>query len=182
MSGNPATISDVRVISIAHAIEQFFGTLRLAPRTQKAYRIGLRHFTDFVARVTEVEATALPVSVTLYDDQGRQREERRITLCGRCATSVRLDFTAPDGTLTDANGTIAVRADRPVVAAATQLAHGTRSRTALLDFMRHRGFASLGPADPDRVHADTGKFLCAFNFFHDFRDKRNVIRQFLDQR
>ena len=67
MSGNPATISDVRVISIAHAIEQFFGTLRLAPRTQKAYRIGLRHFTNFVAREAEVEVTALPVGTLTID-------------------------------------------------------------------------------------------------------------------
>ena len=56
-----------RVVTVAHAIEQFFGTLRLAPRTQKAYRIGLRRFTEFVAREAECDATALPLTALTID-------------------------------------------------------------------------------------------------------------------
>ena len=67
MAGINGGAVNEQTISIAHAIDQFFGTLRLAPRTQKAYRIGLRHFTDFVAREAEAEATALPVAALTID-------------------------------------------------------------------------------------------------------------------
>lgn len=48
--------------SLATAIDRFFAVMRLAPRTQKAYRIGLRHFREFVERDGGVSATALPVT------------------------------------------------------------------------------------------------------------------------
>lgn len=52
--------------SIARAVEQFFGTMRLAPRTQQAYRVGLRHFLDFVARDADLDpATAAVTSLTI---------------------------------------------------------------------------------------------------------------------
>ena len=67
MSASNGTTTERRATSIAQAIEQFFGTLRLAPRTQKAYRTGLRHFTDFVAREAEADATVLPVDSLTID-------------------------------------------------------------------------------------------------------------------
>jgi integrase len=53
---------DARRTTIARAIEQFFGTSRLSPRTQKTYRIGLRHFTDFLGRDTGLDPGAAPVT------------------------------------------------------------------------------------------------------------------------
>lgn len=54
-------------VTIARAIEQFFGTLRLSPRTQKAYRIGLRHFVDFVTRDAALDPAAAPVTALTID-------------------------------------------------------------------------------------------------------------------
>ena len=59
--------SEERQVSVAHAIEHFFATLRLAPRSQKAYRIGLRRFAEFVAREAEREIDALPVTSLTID-------------------------------------------------------------------------------------------------------------------
>src|SRR5918997_806369 len=56
-----------RQVSVAHAIEHFFATLRLAPRSQKAYRIGLRRFAEIVAREAEQEIDALPVTTLTID-------------------------------------------------------------------------------------------------------------------
>lgn len=53
---------DVRLPTIAEAIERFFGTLRLAPRTRQTYRIGLRHFTEFVRRDAGLDPTREPVT------------------------------------------------------------------------------------------------------------------------
>lgn len=50
------------VDSFATAIDRFFATMRLAPRTQKAYRIGLRHFREFVERDGAVHASTMPVT------------------------------------------------------------------------------------------------------------------------
>ncbi len=49
-------------LTIARAVEQFFGTLRLAPRTHRAYRIGLRHFLDFLARDARLDPATAPVT------------------------------------------------------------------------------------------------------------------------
>ena len=59
MSTPGDSLDDGRIVTVAHAIEQFFGTLRLAPRTQKAYRIGLRRFVELVAREAECEVAAV---------------------------------------------------------------------------------------------------------------------------
>lgn len=67
MAGEADGEGGERQISVARAVEQFFGTLRLAPRTQQAYRIGLRRFTEFVAREAECAADALPVAALTID-------------------------------------------------------------------------------------------------------------------
>jgi hypothetical protein len=64
---------------------------------------------------------ALPVTVTLLGDDGEPRDERVVTICGGCASAVRLDFAAADGALIDANGAIVVRAAGPVRATVEQL-------------------------------------------------------------
>ena len=61
MTERDAASDDGRIVTVAHAVEQFFGTLRLAPRTQKAYRIGLRRFVEFVAREGECDPEAVPL-------------------------------------------------------------------------------------------------------------------------
>src|SRR4051794_4794522 len=53
---------DAQRKTIARAIEQFIGTSRLSPRTQKTYRIGLRHFTDFLRRDAGLDPATAPVT------------------------------------------------------------------------------------------------------------------------
>jgi integrase/recombinase XerC len=78
-------------VTIERAQDQFFATMRLAPRTQKAYRIGLRHFLDFVAReagretagmvvtaltiehVTDFLTTIMPEDIRAPEDVSRMR-------------------------------------------------------------------------------------------------------------
>jgi site-specific recombinase XerD len=79
------------LVTVEHAQNQFFATMRLAPRTQKAYRIGLRHFLDFVAResgckpakmavtaltiehVTDFLTTIMPEDIRAPEDVSRMR-------------------------------------------------------------------------------------------------------------
>lgn len=67
MSGNRDGADQGRIVTVDHAIAQFFGTLRLAPRTQKAYRIGLRRFAEFVAREAECNVADLPLASLTID-------------------------------------------------------------------------------------------------------------------
>lgn len=53
--------------TIARAADQFFATLRLSPRTQKAYRIGLGHFLAFVARDAGLDPATAPVTALTID-------------------------------------------------------------------------------------------------------------------
>ena len=63
---------DAQRMTIARAIEQFFGTSRLSPRTQKTYRIGLRHFTDFLRRDAAFDLDTAPVTaLTIEHVTGR---------------------------------------------------------------------------------------------------------------
>lgn len=80
-----------------------------------------RHFVATRVSVQNPGPATLPVAVTLFDDRGEARDRQQITLCGQCTASFRLDFAAPDGTLIEATGAVGVRADRPVIAAATQI-------------------------------------------------------------
>ncbi|HET6346484.1 MAG TPA: hypothetical protein VFH51_16240, partial [Myxococcota bacterium] len=86
-----------------------------------------RRFVATSVALQNPTPTPLPIVATLLDDQGQVRDERRLTLCGRCISSVRLDFTDDDGTLSDADGAIVVRADSPLIASATQLTTQTQS-------------------------------------------------------
>ena len=64
MTTTPASLPNV---TIERAQDQFFATMRLSPRTQKAYRIGLRHFLDFVARDAGRPLTGMPVTALTID-------------------------------------------------------------------------------------------------------------------
>ena len=54
-------------VSIAGAIEIFFGDLRLAPRTHKTYRQGLRKFTEHLAAHEGIDIDHAPVSKITTD-------------------------------------------------------------------------------------------------------------------
>ncbi len=56
-----------RQVTIERAIDQFLATSRLSPRTQQTYRIGLRHFTDFVRRDAELDPATAPVTALTID-------------------------------------------------------------------------------------------------------------------
>ncbi|MFN8535913.1 MAG: tyrosine-type recombinase/integrase [Thermomicrobiales bacterium] len=67
MPGSNGHTANDRQVSVAFALEHFFATLRLAPRSQKAYKIGLRRFAEFVSREAECDVAALPVTTLTID-------------------------------------------------------------------------------------------------------------------
>jgi integrase len=50
-------------LTIATAVEIFFGDMRLAPRTKKTYRQGVRKFTDHLATHEGIDTDTAPVTV-----------------------------------------------------------------------------------------------------------------------
>ena len=80
-----------------------------------------RRFVATRVVVQNPSAQPLAVAVTLLDDRGAARDERRVTICGGCASAVRLDFADAAGNLIAADGAIVVRAERPVLATAAQI-------------------------------------------------------------
>ncbi len=86
-----------------------------------------RRFVATRVVVQNPSAQPLVVAVALLDDRGATREERRVTLCGGCASAVRLDFADPEGNLIAADGTITVHTERPVLATTTQITTQTHA-------------------------------------------------------
>lgn len=54
-------------VTIEGAVEIFFGDLRLAPRSRKTYRQGIRKFTDHLARHEGIDPATTPVTALTTD-------------------------------------------------------------------------------------------------------------------
>jgi len=66
MSSTAPTATDAP-LSIAAAVEVFFGDLRLAPRSKKTYRQGVRKFVDHLATHEGIDAATAPVTSITAD-------------------------------------------------------------------------------------------------------------------
>ena len=65
-TGSPVQSSD-GMVSIEAAVEIFFGDLRLAPRSRKTYRQGIRKFTEHLERHEGIDPATTPVTALTTD-------------------------------------------------------------------------------------------------------------------